>query len=209
MARNQGPQPGAPDDVAVRAAEGMLGPNPFVGLRKQDILATVKQIAGQAVRHPKLVLEQQAALTRELIAALAGRSELQPPQGDKRFQDAAWKDNPFYRTCLQGYLAWSRALSNFVDKAGLDEKSRERARFVVSLLTEAAAPSNTLLGNPAALKRIIESGGASVVNGLHNRLADLLETRACRPRSTRRRSRLAGTSRCRPAVWCFVTRCWS
>lgn len=174
MARNQGPQPGAPDDVAVRAAEGMLGPNPFVGLRKQDILATVKQIAGQAVRHPKLVLEQQAALTRELIAALAGRSELQPPQGDKRFQDAAWKDNPFYRTCLQGYLAWSRALSNFVDKAGLDEKSRERARFVVSLLTEAAAPSNTLLGNPAALKRIIESGGASVVNGLHNRLADLL-----------------------------------
>jgi hypothetical protein len=41
-----------PDDLAVSAAEGMLGPNPFVGLRPRDILATAQQIgAGGAATH--------------------------------------------------------------------------------------------------------------------------------------------------------------
>jgi polyhydroxyalkanoate synthase len=30
---------GAPDEVAAQAAEEILGPNPFVGLRPQDVLA--------------------------------------------------------------------------------------------------------------------------------------------------------------------------
>ena len=50
------------DDLAASAAEGMLGPNPFVGLRPSDILATAQQIGAQALRQPALVLEQEAAL---------------------------------------------------------------------------------------------------------------------------------------------------
>jgi polyhydroxyalkanoate synthase len=37
----------------------------------------------------------------------------------------------------------------------------------------AAAPTNTLLGNPAALKRVLDTGGKSVVRGLSNWLSDV------------------------------------
>jgi poly[(R)-3-hydroxyalkanoate] polymerase subunit PhaC len=163
----------APDEVSAQAADQILGPNPFIGLRPQDILAAARQIGEQALRQPTLVLEQEAALARDLLSVLAGNTKLSPAQGDRRFTDSAWRDNPFYRMYLQSYLAWGKALTGFVDRSALDAKTKERANFVVSLLTDALAPTNTLLGNPAALKKIIESGGASVVAGLQNMLADL------------------------------------
>jgi polyhydroxyalkanoate synthase subunit PhaC len=70
--KDREPSSAAADDVTAGAVEGMLGPNPFVGLRSEDILATVNQVAGQAARNPLLLLEQEAALARELIAVMAG-----------------------------------------------------------------------------------------------------------------------------------------
>jgi polyhydroxyalkanoate synthase len=164
---------GNTDEVAAQAAEGMLGPNPFIGLRPQDIASTVQSIGQQAVTSPMLVLEQEADLARDLIAVLSGHAAIGPTQGDRRFTDTAWKDNPFYRMYLQGYLTWSKALNSFLDKSRMDESTRERARFVVSLLTDALAPTNTLLGNPAALKKAIDSGGSSLLEGIRNLLTDL------------------------------------
>jgi polyhydroxyalkanoate synthase len=166
-------QPDAPDEVSAQAAEQILGPNPFIGLRPQDIFAAARQIGEQAFRQPALVLEQEAALARDLLSVLAGNATLSPLPGDKRFADSAWRDNSFYRMVLQGYLAWGKALTGFVERSALDPRTKERANFVVSLLTDALAPTNTLLGNPAALKKIIESGGASMVAGLQNMVADL------------------------------------
>ena len=166
-----------PDALAGRAAEGMLGPNPFIGMRPEDIAETVRLIGAQAVKQPGVVLEQEAAFARDLISALCGNTDLAPEKGDKRFADSAWQWNPFYRTYLQGYLAWSRALGGFVDKAAVDERTRERIRYVVSLATEALAPTNTLLGNPAALKKMIDSGGGSVLAGLKQMLGDLMTNR--------------------------------
>jgi polyhydroxyalkanoate synthase subunit PhaC len=73
-----------PDELAVSASEGMLGPNPFVGLRPRDILATAQQIGAQALRQPALLMEQEAALARDLMAVLGGSADCAPPQGDKR-----------------------------------------------------------------------------------------------------------------------------
>ena len=171
--KDKAPETDGAGDVAAQATEGILGPNPFIGLRPQDILGTVGNIGGQAVKQPMLVLEQEAALARELISVLSGNAEIAPSRGDKRFLDTAWKDNPFYRISLQGYLAWGNALTSFVEKSGLDSLTKRRAQFVVSLLTDALSPSNTLLGNPAALKRVIDSGGASLLEGVKNLLADL------------------------------------
>ena len=77
------------DDLAASAAEGMLGPNPFVGLRPCDIVATAQQIGVQAWRQPGLVMEQEVVLARELLALFSGSAESTPPKGDKRFADAA------------------------------------------------------------------------------------------------------------------------
>jgi polyhydroxyalkanoate synthase subunit PhaC len=165
----------APDDLAASAAEGMLGPNPFVGLRPTDILATAQQISTQAMRQPTLVLEQEAALVRDLIAVLGGSAPFSPPQGDKRFTDAAWQENAWYRMTMQGYVAWRNALSGFVERSSLDAKTKERAQFVMSLFTDALSPTNTLIGNPAALKKVVESGGASLLGGFKNYVTDLLK----------------------------------
>jgi polyhydroxyalkanoate synthase len=44
----------------------------------------------------------------------------------------------------------------------------ERARFAVNALTSALAPTNTPLGNPAALKHAFDTAGASLLRGLKN-----------------------------------------
>ncbi|MBV8095124.1 MAG: alpha/beta fold hydrolase [Acetobacteraceae bacterium] len=161
------------NELAAEASEQILGPNPFVGLRLEDILSTIGQIGGQALKAPMLVLKQEAALARDLLSALPGDAAIAPAKGDKRFADTAWADNPFYRMYLQAYLAWNNALEGFVDGSDLDDLGKQRARFVISLLTDALAPTNTLLGNPAALKKAIDSGGMSLVEGVKNLLSDL------------------------------------
>ena len=159
--------------LAEQATEGMLGPNPFVGLRAEDVVASFRAIGEQAIQNPMLVVEQEAGLIRELIAIMAGRSELAPPKGDKRFGDPAWQESPLYRMVLQGYVAWTKALQGFVDRSALDDRTKDRARFAVSLMTDALAPTNTLLGNPAALRKTWEERGQNLVNGLKNLVDDL------------------------------------
>ena len=55
----------------------------------------------------------------------------------------------------------------------MDKHDAERARFVVSLVVDAMSPTNWLGGNPTALKRIVDTGGASFVHGLENLVGDL------------------------------------
>ena len=43
-------------ELAEQATEGMLGPNPFVGLRAEDIVASLRAIGEQAIQHPTLVV---------------------------------------------------------------------------------------------------------------------------------------------------------
>jgi len=163
------------DDLAASAAEGMLGPNPFIGLRLADVVATAQQICAQALRQPGLLLNQEVALARELLALLSGNADSAPPKGDKRFTDAAWQNNSLYRMTLQGYFAWRNALEGFVERSGLDHANKERARFVMSLVTDAVSPTNTLVGNPAALKKLLDTGGASLLDGCNNIVTDLLK----------------------------------
>jgi polyhydroxyalkanoate synthase len=75
---------------------------------------------------------------------------------------------------MQGYLAASGALGALVEEVDIsDWRQRERAKFVVTVLTSALAPTNSLLGNPAALKVALETGGGSLVAGARNFVSDL------------------------------------
>jgi polyhydroxyalkanoate synthase len=163
-------------ELSETASQAMLGPNPFIGFRVEDVMATAGSLAKEAASNPMLVFEEQAALVRELAEVFAGKSTPKPEPGDKRFTDPAWTDNPFYRTWLGGYLAWTKTIDDFVDKSSFDGRTKERARFVTQLVTDALAPSNTL-ANPVALKRAIDTGGVSVVRGLQNMVSDLRDNK--------------------------------
>jgi polyhydroxyalkanoate synthase len=56
----------------------------------------------------------------------------------------------------------------------MDSRDADRARFVVSLFADAMAPTNTLAGNPAAMKRALDTGGMSLVRGVENFARDLV-----------------------------------
>ena len=133
----------------------------------------VRRVARAAGAVPT-VLGAGVRLAGELTRVAVGRSAVAPPKGDRRFTDPTWAENPGYRRLMQAYLATCGALDEVVEGIDLaDWRDRERARFVASLLTSTLAPTNTLVGNPAALKRAFETGGASLGRGVRNAVHDL------------------------------------
>jgi polyhydroxyalkanoate synthase subunit PhaC len=167
-----GPSP-APDGGFDRDDPPVLGANPFVGLTRRQIGAALGRLLGRVAVEPGVVVTGAADAAGRLLDVAAGRSDVAPDRGDKRFADPAWADNPVYRRLLQAYLVERDALFRLVDELGLDDKSRERARFALSLVTEAAAPTNTLLGNPSALGKAWQTRGQSLVAGLRHFRHDL------------------------------------
>jgi len=50
---------------------------------------------------------------------------------------------------------------------------KARAKFLTDLIGDTLATTNSLIGNPAAMKKLYETGGMSLVNGLKNAYDDL------------------------------------
>jgi polyhydroxyalkanoate synthase len=170
---NEAPE-AAGSDIREQAAQHTLAANPLVGVRGQDIFDSARLLLRQLASHPAAAGQQYLSLLAELGRIATGSSELAPDAKDRRFADPAWKESAAYRALAQGYLAWGNALSRFLDDAKMDKRDAERARFVVSLLVDALSPTNSLAGNPAALKKLVDTGGASLVHGLENFVGDLV-----------------------------------
>ena len=161
------------EDVGEQAVETVVAANPLVGLDRSQTLAAGTRVLGRALLDPAQLGRRLGGLLREVALVLAGRSDRKPDPADRRFLDETWRDHPLYRRWMQAYLASREAVLGLVDEVDLDEKSRERGRFALTLLVEALAPTNTLLGNPGAIKRAFETGGASLWRGAGHLLADL------------------------------------
>jgi polyhydroxyalkanoate synthase subunit PhaC len=151
----------------------VLGANPLVGLNRRQVAAALGRLLQRVAVEPGVVTATTLGSLGQLLEVLVGRSDVGPDARDKRFAHPAWSDNPVYRRVLQAYLVEARAILEIVDDVELDLKSRERARFAVSLLTEALAPTNTLLGNPGALAKAVQTRGRSVVTGLRHMAHDV------------------------------------
>ncbi len=163
----------APRESAA-AADAILGANPFVGLETHQILGTLSNFASEVLKNPETLGRQIVSAAIEFAKIAAGVSEVKPEDNDKRFADPTWADNPFYHRLMQTYLAWRSTMQAMVPTGSDgDWKQTEQQRFAIRLLTEALAPTNLLVGNPAALKRAFETGGASLVRGWRNFLDDL------------------------------------
>jgi polyhydroxyalkanoate synthase len=150
-----------------------FGLTPFVGLQGTDIFNVGQQMFQQALKQPQFMLKHSTNFLIEMDRVMLGQSTVEPDAKDKRFVGEAWKTNAFYRMYLQTYLTWRDSLNAFINDADLDKKDAGRARFMLAMFTEAVAPTNTLLGNPAAMKKMYETGGASLVRGLTHMIEDL------------------------------------
>jgi len=97
-----------------------------------------------------------------------------PAGGDKRFAAPEWHRNPAYRTLKELYLLASEWLLRQTSEADdLPAAERQRLDFHLRQFVDAMSPTLLLASNPTALRRAIETGGASLADGVRNLLSDV------------------------------------
>jgi polyhydroxyalkanoate synthase subunit PhaC len=168
------PQEGR-EAVADEAAKHTLALNPLVSLRAQDFVDAGQTVFTAVIGQPQIALQQWWAFLGEMGKVAQGESPRAPQTGDKRFNDPAWKSNPAHQRLLQSYLAWGDALIALVDKVDLGDQDRARAKLISQIFIDALAPTNSLISNPAAMKKLVDSGGQSLWLGMKNYLDDLVK----------------------------------
>ncbi|MDU9407150.1 class II poly(R)-hydroxyalkanoic acid synthase [Pseudomonas sp. zfem001] len=161
------------EDLKRQASENTLGLNPVIGIRGKDLLTSARMVLTQALKQPFHSAKHVAHFGLELKNVMLGQSALKPEEGDRRFADPAWSQNPLYRRYLQTYLAWRKELHDWIEHSSLSEQDASRGHFVINLMTEAMAPSNSM-ANPAAVKRFFETGGKSLLDGLSHLAKDMV-----------------------------------
>lgn len=162
------------EEIASKAAETTNALNPLMGgINREELLGAVAMMIRQTSTSPMATAKLAGRMGKENVEILLGKSKREADPKDRRFKDPAWANNPFYKRGLQTYLAMQDNLGEWVGDLKMGEMEHARAQFVMNMIMDAAAPTNTLIGNPAARKKAIESGGMSLVKGLKNAYTDL------------------------------------
>lgn len=104
--------------------------------------------------------------------------QIEPAKGDKRFAAPDWQHHPLFRILEQVYLLTSNYLLQQATAAqDLDSDERQRLAFHLGQLIDALSPTNFPTTNPAVLRKIQETGGISLAEGIRNLLNDLQQGR--------------------------------
>ncbi len=162
------------EEIAQAAAESTTALNPLLGgFNREELAGAVTMMLRSTMTNPVTTVRAMRKIATENTQILLGKSERAPDKKDRRFKDPAWEHNPFYKRGMQAYLATQEHLHEWVNELKLSDLEHARAKFVMGMITDALAPTNTLIGNPAATKRIVDSGGLSLLNGLKHVYEDL------------------------------------
>jgi polyhydroxyalkanoate synthase len=167
-------------EAALRQAEHppTLSADPF------HVTPALTEVMGKLASQPDRMLRAQADLFSRYMdlwqaaARRAGGEDvapiIEPQKGDKRFNDPEWTNQPVFDVMKQSYLLTSQWLNSLVSEVeGVDPMTKRRVSFFTKMLTDAFSPTNFLISNPAALREVIETQGASLAKGMENFAADL------------------------------------
>jgi len=158
-----------------------------------DLGQSVLCVLGRAARRPAEVAAAWARYGAALAALgptatarwLGSRAHLAAPMPagarDRRFADPAWEGHPGYFAVRQAYLATASLAKDLLAAGRGDPLTDQKAQLAVGFIMDAAAPTNFLATNPAALKQAFDTGGASILAGARN-FADDLINNGGRPR---------------------------
>jgi poly[(R)-3-hydroxyalkanoate] polymerase subunit PhaC len=150
------------DPVAFGAARAGLG---------KRLAGDPGLVAGATTRFATGLLQIGAAVAARTVGAKTA-GPISTVERDARFSDPAWEANPAFFGLRQCYLLFGRTMKELAS-AATDDELAGKAEFAVGQLVDALAPTNFLLGNPAALKRAFETGGASVARGVTRFMDDV------------------------------------
>ena len=156
------------------AAQSTTALGPLVGLAREDFVGAIAMLLRETASNPARSLRHARSFGDDVVKIVTGKSDLAPNSKDKRFMDPAWRYNPFYRAGAQYYLAVQKGMQSWLADLDLDDIERDRANFISNVIIDSLAPTNTLIGNPMAQKRVIDSGGLSLIKGLKNAYNDIV-----------------------------------
>jgi polyhydroxyalkanoate synthase len=153
-----------------------------------EIARSLRTVWVRSLRDPKKALSAAADFNARAFNAAteiwseaaqrwwSGAADPKPVRSaDKRFAAPEWQANPAYRTLKELYLLASDFLLRQSETTGSDDAEQQRLNFHLRQFVDAMSPSLLLLSNPEALRRAMETGGASLADGARNLLHDLKE----------------------------------
>jgi polyhydroxyalkanoate synthase len=137
--------------------------------------ALLRSPLGVASACARWTIGSMAALGATLERSVGHEVEgpLSPAKSDKRFRDPAYVENPLYFLLAQEYLLGRQLVTELLDLASMAKDRDAKARFGADFVLDALAPTNTLLGNPAAIREAYNTAGLSLVRGAKNMVHDL------------------------------------
>jgi polyhydroxyalkanoate synthase subunit PhaC len=143
-------------------------------------LATLAQVQRAWLQQPYTALEAQGTLgiswfnlwhssMRRFMGLENGEARplaISLPE-DPRFNHPAWSEIPYFDWLRQSYLITSRWAESLVATAeDLDPHTRTKARFYLTQIINALAPSNWVFTNPELLHETFASDGENLVRGM-------------------------------------------
>ena len=103
-------QPELEHEQAKAASEEILGANPLIGIDRAEILDAAQRALRLLFARPRVLLEENLALGRELLAVIQGGSALRPDPKDRRFSHEIWQKSGYFKRLMQTFLAWRGSL---------------------------------------------------------------------------------------------------
>ena len=142
-----------------------------------EMVRSIGRVAEYYMADPQRAFAAQAALTTQFVdlwAATLQRLQgekaepIAPPDAsDKRFADAAWRDNPYFDFIKQAYVLTTRWADDLVKHADdLEPHDRDKAQFYLRQVTAALSPSNFVATNPELMRTTLAESGENLVRGL-------------------------------------------
>src|SRR5271165_1174879 len=179
-------------DPVLAAFENALNANPLhqvIPVDWAEIARALRMVGLHQLSHPEVAVATATHFYRELWQSTfdvwndAGRRwwGLAPPDapvqsggGDKRFAAPEWRNNPAFRSLKEYYLLASAWLLRQQSEAdGMTPAERQRVDFHLRQFIDAMSPALQFAFNPVALRRAMETGGASVAQGARNLMRDI------------------------------------
>ncbi len=156
------------------AKDATMALGPLAGLAREDFVGAIGLLLRQTAANPAKALNATKNFSEDVVKIMTGKSDLSPDPKDKRFMDLAWAFNPFFKAGAQYFLAVQKGVKSYIEDLEMDALERDRANFISQIIIDALAPTNSLIGNPTAQKRLVDSGGLSLVKGLKNAYNDMV-----------------------------------
>lgn len=172
-------------DVLDRAAASAIAQATF-GLSPSTLALAASDWAMHLSRSPGKQLQLGAKMSRKYLRMLdfIARSAkgpdpapaIEPLPQDRRFADAAWKQPPF-NLLAQSFLLnqqWWHAATTGV--GGVSKHHEDIMEFMARQMLDMFAPTNFIATNPVVQRKILETGGQCLADGMSHFLEDVQRT---------------------------------